>query len=438
MKKFFNESGQTLVFVALGMTVMLGFVGFATDVGVLLHEKREVQTAADSAAIAGALELLHEGGGTAINSNITTAAQNDAKLNGFTDGSNGATVTVVMTPNITVSTFNKAGYVQATVTQNTPDFFMKLFGISSMNVSATAIATEIGYVPGCLNIPNDYNAVPAVYLSGNSLIAGGTCGIAISGPGQFNGGKATIDAGSVTASGGFSGNAGVNINAPYSTAPYTGDPYAARLQDNNLLTQATCATTPNCYYDYGWNSTTGQYQPGVTGTATLNGSTLPTTGCSQGTGCLPSGIYYYDIPVSISGSINSATGGVMFYLAGDIPFDFNANGTVNLSYYDNTPTDPYYQVLIDAPNDGPQTTCATGNGNNGGVPGELYFDFGSSTSNLTGTVYAPGAQMFVQDSGASLTFNSDLVLGNLCMQSATFTINGNPAGPVTTKVGLVY
>ena len=53
-----DESGQTLIFVAMSMSVILGFVAMATDVGTLLHDKRSLQIAADSAAIAGAFEAL--------------------------------------------------------------------------------------------------------------------------------------------------------------------------------------------------------------------------------------------------------------------------------------------------------------------------------------------------------------------------------------------
>lgn len=433
MKRFGGESGQTLIFVALGMTVMLGFVGFATDVGVLLHEKREVQTAADSAAIAAALEMLEEGGPTTINSSITTAAKNDAALNGFTDGVNGATVTVSMSPSITVPTFNTAGYVQATVTQSTPDFFMKLFGRDSMNVSATAVATELGGGPPCMTITNDANAAVAVSLSGNSLIAAGTCGIPVTGPIDFTGNKATIDAGYVTSTSTISGNAGVNINAPYAQyAPPATDPLATRLQSSiPTVSNGTCTspdgTTP-CWYDYGLNAAGTGYQQGVTGTANVTASTLPN-------GQLPTGVYYYDIPVNISGSISSAPGGITFFLAQSVAFDFAANGTVNLS---GLSSGTFNNVLIDAPTDTGYTTCTNGNMPNNGQPGQLHFDFGSSTTTLTGIVYAPAAEMFVQDSGASLTFNTDLVLGNLCMQSASFTINGLPSGAASTKVGLVY
>ena len=46
-----------MILTLLCMTCLLGFVAFAADVGTLLHAKRNLQIAADSAAIAGAAEL---------------------------------------------------------------------------------------------------------------------------------------------------------------------------------------------------------------------------------------------------------------------------------------------------------------------------------------------------------------------------------------------
>ncbi len=52
-----DERGQTIILVALSLPLLLGFVGIATDVGALFKDKRTMQTAADAAAIAGALNL---------------------------------------------------------------------------------------------------------------------------------------------------------------------------------------------------------------------------------------------------------------------------------------------------------------------------------------------------------------------------------------------
>lgn len=52
-----RESGQGLILAAAAMLVILGFAALAIDVGRLMHERRELQNAADAAAMAGAREL---------------------------------------------------------------------------------------------------------------------------------------------------------------------------------------------------------------------------------------------------------------------------------------------------------------------------------------------------------------------------------------------
>ena len=47
-----NDDGQALIITLLTLTILLGFVGLATDVGTLFYTKRQLQTAADSAALA--------------------------------------------------------------------------------------------------------------------------------------------------------------------------------------------------------------------------------------------------------------------------------------------------------------------------------------------------------------------------------------------------
>src|SRR5215469_1030093 len=83
-----SEAGQAVIFTALALTVLLGFAGLGIDMGVMRYEKRLQQTAADSAAIAGADDLRYNGG-----SGVTLAAQNASAGNGFTDNSGGAQCT---------------------------------------------------------------------------------------------------------------------------------------------------------------------------------------------------------------------------------------------------------------------------------------------------------------------------------------------------------
>ena len=47
-----DESGQALVVTALVVPIMVGCIALAVDMGVLYHEKRNLQIAADAAALA--------------------------------------------------------------------------------------------------------------------------------------------------------------------------------------------------------------------------------------------------------------------------------------------------------------------------------------------------------------------------------------------------
>lgn len=472
MKIFKEESGQVLVLTALSMVLLLGFVGFATDVGVLLHERRIVQTAADSAAIAGATEALQEGSPTTVSSGMWNAAASDAKLNGFTPGatngatsSSGTTLTINTDSTVTLTDYQSAGYVQAIVTHRTPTIFMGAFGAifgfsnnqgggnyGTINVSASAIASDNESSNGCMLINNSEQlADPAMTTWGSSNVFASDCGINVNGD-LLMGGSSTISSAFVDAQGSItndghssiSGSQTPNIGSP---AP---DPLAAKLQQDNLIQPGTtpggkCGGTwpangMDCIYDFNGGKLSG----------TLQSNT----------------IYYFDNLVNIDkktglgdGPYIDQSGGpvtgtnVMIYLADNIPLDFSNNGTFTLTApttssgkggcADADNTNPYCGILIDAPLDGKDGagtyTCSNGKGNNQGNRSVLYFDFGSSTTVLKGILYAPYMQMFIQDQGADTTLGINTIVGNFCSQSATLSISGfsGPQSPVT-RVGLVY
>ncbi|HEU4759174.1 MAG TPA: pilus assembly protein TadG-related protein [Dehalococcoidia bacterium] len=52
-----SEKGQVLIVAVMAMGVLMGMVALVTDAGMLLHERRSLQNAADAAALAGAKEL---------------------------------------------------------------------------------------------------------------------------------------------------------------------------------------------------------------------------------------------------------------------------------------------------------------------------------------------------------------------------------------------
>jgi putative Flp pilus-assembly TadE/G-like protein len=136
------ESGQTLVSLAFGMVVVSAVLGLAIDVGYLRFLKRQLQTAVDGAAIAGAAEVNY--------GDVTAAAKSDAAANGFTDGSSGVTVTV-NTPPASGPNQGVAGYVEVLIAKTQPTFFVRIApgGAASSTVQARAVA-YLGNAKGCV------------------------------------------------------------------------------------------------------------------------------------------------------------------------------------------------------------------------------------------------------------------------------------------------
>jgi hypothetical protein len=138
-----REAGQALVFVGFSLVVLIAVLGLSIDMGYLRYTKRRLQTAADSAAIAGASEI--NGG------NVRAAALNDSKSNGFENGVNGVTVNPHHPPiDPPFSTkINSGTFVEVQVQQDGPTFFMRIFGVHHATVSASAVA-QLANSRGCI------------------------------------------------------------------------------------------------------------------------------------------------------------------------------------------------------------------------------------------------------------------------------------------------
>jgi len=70
-----RETGQVLILFVLALAVLLGFMAMATDVGLALHERRQLQNAADAAALAG-VAYLPEDPGAAEDAALAWATNN--------------------------------------------------------------------------------------------------------------------------------------------------------------------------------------------------------------------------------------------------------------------------------------------------------------------------------------------------------------------------
>jgi hypothetical protein len=142
-----KQAGQALVLAALGLTLFILAAGLGIDMGFLRYQKRLQQSAADSAAIAGAAQYGYSATpGSCLG--VTAAAKTDSASNGFTDGDDQVTVTPSCPP-ADGPHAGAAGYVEVLVTKIQPTFFVKIAGVNSATVTARAVAF-LGSGPACV------------------------------------------------------------------------------------------------------------------------------------------------------------------------------------------------------------------------------------------------------------------------------------------------
>ena len=174
------------------MVSLLGVSGMVLDLGNGYAQRRAVQNEADAAAIAGA-DAIPSG-------NTASAAQQMAAKNGR--ASDQVTVTITGVDTVTV-----------TVARTAPTFFLKVFGRSSIPVSATAVARieALGAVKGHVS---PYAVTVDAYANGT-----GTTLFKESQPGAYG----TIDLPTTdnTTGGSCAGN--VNKGTPSNISPELGD-----------------------------------------------------------------------------------------------------------------------------------------------------------------------------------------------------------------------
>jgi Flp pilus assembly protein TadG len=130
----------------LMLPVLILFCGFSLDLGMLEWREQQMQSAADAAAISAELEAER---GT---ENWVGLGQQDASQNGFTDGSNNTTVSVVQFANFGAYNGRYDG-LQVTITQKIRTIFMGALNGGYVTATARSVA----------------QITPCVYLTGSTL-----------------------------------------------------------------------------------------------------------------------------------------------------------------------------------------------------------------------------------------------------------------------------
>lgn len=134
-----RERGQMLVIFALALIALVGMVGLIIDGGDSFLQRRDQQNVADAAAMAAGYASVN-------GQDATAAARTVAAANGYTDGVDGATVTV------TVSSSS----IKVDVSKPHQNYFAGVMGFASWGVSTTA-SVQGGTPNGA------YNPMPLIF-----------------------------------------------------------------------------------------------------------------------------------------------------------------------------------------------------------------------------------------------------------------------------------
>ena len=120
-----DERGQSVVLAVMMLTALLGMAALVLDAGSWFRARRAVQQTSDAAALAGVQALPGD----------TATAQSLALTYAGKNGGGVASADITFESGV-----RSADTIVVTARQTAPGFFSKIFGLNSVNVSATAKA----------------------------------------------------------------------------------------------------------------------------------------------------------------------------------------------------------------------------------------------------------------------------------------------------------
>jgi len=385
--------GQVMVLVCVSLIAIVGMIAVVTDFSFLQHQRNMMQTAADSAAMAGSEELSY--------GDQVAAGKADAATNGYTDGASSVAVAINNPPSTGPNAANSA-YVEAIVTKPEPTYFLRVLGVSTISVSARAVAYE-GNGPNCIYVLNP-TASGAFSANGSVTVASG-CGLLVdssSSTGLSVVGGATISAptigvvGNYTATGGASLTPTPKIGVIAASDPlaYVQAPTVGSCAHTNFKLTGTSGSVSSPYQLYA-----GTYCGGIS----VNGNAW--LHFNAGTYVLAGG------GMSISSNTIMTGTGVTFYnttgSGGYAAIVLNGSATVNLS----APTSGTLAGILffqdrSIPSTGAESTIT-----------------GNSSSTFDGAIYFPTTA--ISFGGNSSTSGYSIVVANQLTLSGNASIGNN-------------
>jgi hypothetical protein len=384
---------------ALTLPAVVGVAGLGVETGFWYYQQRELQAAADVAAIAGAVEKR-----AGNDDNIEASALYEARLHGF-DGN----LYQISDPP-TAGDYTDALAVEVELRIQANRFFSSFFSNEAVYLEARGVAKYAVDGQACM-LALDPEADGAMTFTGNAMTMINGCNImsnSLSDSALIVTGSADVTVPCAMAAGGVDVDDGLNLTscteAQGGMTP-AADPFRNLAEPN---TAGACKTLPSS-----------------NGAATITPGRFCGGGNLKGTKTFAPGIYVIDGGnFRINANANVAGAGVTFFLTNGATVDFNGSAKVTFS----APTTGTYKGVL-----------FYGDRDDDGISSKFN---GNAQSSMTGAIYLPSQE---------LEFLGNFSGTNGCMRliartikiTGSSTMNANCSGlgltdmPLPGKVTLV-
>ena len=402
-----DERGVIIVMFALLLPIMIGFIGMGVEVAYWFQDRRDLQAAADAAAIAGAYEIA-EGRVSAAD----TVAQREAEANGWSSSEGAITINNEQINSTDPSSGNfddDDNAIEVILTRTLNPQFIGYF-MDTLTLTAVAVATVVaGANTACVLALGSGNTNDAIKVSGNADITMTGCTLATNSTDDRAlrvKGSAKISVDCAYSSGGADVTSGLKTtqcSGAKTNQPTVTDPYAEVLTEPADDEFDSCTT-------FSSSGSGDTIDPGVFCGIQFNdnGQTLT----------MNAGTYYLDkgdFRITSSNVTVQATGGVTVVF-GDSTDGNNCGelritgqATLNITAPDANSGEPFPGVAFYR---GPSCDAGAGATLSGG-----------SSSSLTGVIYMPSAK---------LKYTGDSSLSGSCVQMIADTVEFTGTGTIGT------
>jgi len=413
-----NQRGAIVVFFALIMPILIGFMGMAVEVGYWYSKHRDLQTAADAAALAASYEIAESRG-----TNALIVATREATNNGWdsTDG------TITVRGDKYNSTFPASGSftadsdaVEVELTLNEPRMFSAYFISTDITLDGRAVGKSVaGASTACVLALGASNQSAALKASGSTSVTMTGCTAATN----------STNATAVTAV------AGLSLDCIYSAGGGSGSPTMS--QCSSIQTQQPAVTDPYDNTDLVTKPVSSDFSSCTTYTRTTPGVD---EGLSPGVYCgitfnsnnktltLAAGTYYID-----RGDLSVASGATISGTGVTIVFgDTTGNACGGVSVTGGS------SLNLTAPTSGNFSGLALYRSSECDAAEDFTFS-GTTDSTIFGAIYNPSAGVKFTGNGTvgstclqviadTVTFTGNSTLGSTCAAAGTTTVTAGGIG----------